>query len=384
MADGKNCHDCTPYKPDHIQNWITELVETLVHPPFEFLFPKTTYRFDKTIDDVLIKLGLFSLEKNFNIDGIYPATAAFIKTAQRAGLEFQPIKSFARYTGYFRMKIGNKFFDFEKLPRAENSAANKLAHKVDDKWIVKQILQRNGLPVAPGKSFWWFQKNKALKWARSFGYPLIVKPRRGSLSKHVYYDIKNENDLVSALNGVIRYSPVFLIERFLPNLTLYRITAVDCDKFFVAKRSPPKVIGDGSNTVKNLMEKSGISEDKANALMLKRQNLTFDSVTEKGKVVWLHEKIILALGAEFEEEKCGIHDDNFAVFKKIADIFGNKLIGIDFLCEDIDKSWKNQKCAILELNSLPNIRMHTFEEEDGSQRNKVAEALVGLVLKYYN
>jgi len=383
MLNSSSCPDCEPYEKDHLQNWIGEFIEILFNAPFELFMPNTTYSLDKAVDDVLLKLKFFSLERNINLDRIHPLTAVFIRTARKFGFEFYALKSFRGYTGYFRMKIGDRLFDFEELPRAENSTKNKWADKIDDKGFVKRVLQKNGLPVAPGRNFWWFQKDKAANWANNLGYPLIVKPRKGSLSKHVYYDIKNEAELKNALNKVVRYSPTFLIEKFLPELTLYRITVIDGKNIFAAKRLPPKIIGDGKRTISELAEKSNIPENNINIQLLNYQGLDLNSVPPKNETVLLHKKITVALGAKIEEVN-KIHPDNAALAKKVAEIFGSKLIGIDFLGEDIKKSWKSQRCAILELNSLPNIVMHNFQDKNGRPRNKVAEALVQMTLKYYS
>jgi len=52
------------------------------------------------------------------------------------------------------------------------------------------------------------------------------------------------------------------------------------------------------------------------------------------------------------------------------------VVGIDFLCENISKSWKKQKCAILELNSVPSIELHHFPSAGVPQN--VAKAMVDL------
>ncbi|MBI2034078.1 MAG: hypothetical protein HYT13_03205 [Candidatus Liptonbacteria bacterium] len=95
------------------------------------------------------------------------------------------------------------------------------------------------------------------------------------------------------------------------------------------------------------------------------------------ETVYLHNKIVLSLGAEIEDATAEIHPDNLAMFKKIVEIFGNRLLGIDFLGETLKKSWRDQRCAVIELNSLPNIRMHDLIE-GGEKKNKAAEALVDL------
>ncbi|TSC52600.1 MAG: hypothetical protein LiPW39_553, partial [Parcubacteria group bacterium LiPW_39] len=96
--------------------------------------------------------------------------------------------------------------------------------------------------------------------------------------------------------------------------------------------------------------------------------LTLDSVLPTNQRVFLQEKIILDLGADLIEMSGQIHSANRLLFEEVAEIFDARVLGIDFLCQDIGTSWKEQKCAIMELNSLPFIDMHHFPLE-GEPRN---------------
>jgi cyanophycin synthetase len=53
------------------------------------------------------------------------------------------------------------------------------------------------------------------------------------------------------------------------------------------------------------------------------------------------------------------------------------LIGIDFISPDISRPYREQKCAILEVNSLPYIDMHHYPVS-GKERN-----VAGQVLDYF-
>lgn len=388
------CEDCAPYRPEHFLNWVSDLFELIVTPFFETLLPvKVIHRGEKLIDDIFVELGLFSPEADFPLNEINPISALFITHARKRGLHVLALKSPFGYSRYFRIKIGGREFDFEVLPRAEMAVKKKLSLHIDDKWVVKRELQTQGFPVALGKSFWWFQVREAIQWMRgAIGYPVIVKPRKGTLSQHVYYDIKDEAELTKALRKVKAYSPVFILEQFIPDAALYRVTVVDHDRLFAVKRSPPVVVGDGLHSIQELAAQKNISPGLFSHAVLAAQGFTPDSVPGCDTMVRLHRKIIHSLGAVFDEVALEeMHEENVALCKDIAAHFGNRLIGIDFLCQDIGTSWRKQRCAILELNSLPNIQMHSFtasrrssdEQTNEMVRNDVAEALVDLVLKYY-
>lgn len=70
------------------------------------------------------------------------------------------------------------------------------------------------------------------------------------------------------------------------------------------------------------------------------------------------------------------HPDNIALFEKISRLCDTSLIGLDFICQDISRTHYQQKCAVLEANSLPYIDMHHYPTT--GQPHNVA----GLVMDY--
>jgi len=64
--------------------------------------------------------------------------------------------------------------------------------KCRDKARTGQMLLAAGLPFP--KSIWDIEVNEAVRWAKSMGYPVILKPRDGYASRHLYR-IKDEEEL---------------------------------------------------------------------------------------------------------------------------------------------------------------------------------------------
>ena len=55
------------------------------------------------------------------------------------------------------------------------------------------------------------------------------------------------------------------------------------------------------------------------------------------------------------------HRDNVEMLEHVARFLADPLIGVDFIMEDITKSWKEeQHCGIIECNSLPFIDLHHY------------------------
>jgi len=81
--------------------------------------------------------------------------------------------------------------------------------------------KKSSFPIADGKSFWFWQNNRALKFgSEKLGFPLVVKPRGGSVARHVTTNIRSRDELLKAINKAVVYSPAFIVERFVENSDL--------------------------------------------------------------------------------------------------------------------------------------------------------------------
>lgn len=98
----------------------------------------------------------------------------------------------------------------------------------------------------------------------------------------------------------------------------------------------------------------------------------FDYVPKKDELVYLSEKIGLSYGGDAIEEFDKCHQDNKELFERAAQVFGDPIIGFDFMIPDITKSWKTQRCGFLEANSVPFINLH-HDPRSGKPRNIAAK-----------
>jgi D-alanine-D-alanine ligase-like ATP-grasp enzyme len=208
----KFCQDCGMPSTYHIQTWIEELVDYLfLSPVLNFLPRKLEVLLDILIEKFFVLSRLVSPRDDFAASDILPRTACFINEARKHGIKFRVLRGPFGYTNHFQMQTRKKIFHFEGLPRAE--FLNKYGeHIVGDKEITKQHLKKGNFPVAPGKSFWFFQKKKARRYgANQLGFPLVVKPRGGSVSRHVTTNIESIKQLKYAINKSIIYLSQILL-----------------------------------------------------------------------------------------------------------------------------------------------------------------------------
>jgi len=392
----KYCKDCDLPTIHHIQTWGDEIISVLI--PQLKLSRKLESFFDASFEKMFSFVGLIRMRGDFLFSDIQMRSACFINEARKQGLTFKVARGPLGYTNHFSAEVNGKKFRFEGLPIAEYISKYDISF-VDCKEKTKKHLSKGNFPIAESKVFWFWRKNQALEFGSDeLGFPLVVKPRSGSVARHVTTNIKNKAELMKAIEKVVIYSPVFVVERFVKNSFVYRATVVDFNFIAVVKQIPANVIGDGNLTIQQLVEKKNgdkrrgeprlknftlykIVIDGITTKLLSERNYNLQTIPEKGETIYLQKNPFLKLGGDLIEVTKEVHPDNIQLFKNIAKFFDIRLVGIDFLVPNISSSWQNQNCAVLELNSLPCIEMHHFPSS-GTPQN-VANALVGLFFKYY-
>ncbi len=400
MLKKRICQDCQASSFYHLQTWLEEIISSLTPSWFFPLSRRLEKYLEIFLEKLFISLHLASFCKDFTRSDIQLRSFCFINEAKKRDFKFRALKTSFGYTNHFQMTIpgGEKIFRFDRLPSARLLKKNNY-QIIDNKELTKKYLKKGGFPIAKGKSFWFFQKKKAYNWTiNQLNFPAVVKPRSGSLSQHLTTDIKSLEQLKKAINKAILYSPVFIIEKFIPQTFVYRATVIDFDFVACVQQIPANVIGDGASNIRKLIELKNkdpqrgkpdqkgfilcqIIENETTKKLLKDKGYNFSTVPKKSEVVYLQKDSFLKLGGDLTEITAKVHPGNLKLFKKIAKFFNVRVVGIDFLAQDISLPWETQPCAILELNNNPCIEMHHFPSQGQSQN--VAQALINMVLKYY-
>jgi cyanophycin synthetase len=392
----KFCKECGMSAWYHVNVWFDEITKRCVP---SFPLPLRIERFfNMCIERFFLFFGIISIKKDFSLSDIQLRTACVIREAQKRGVDFSVLCGPRGYMNHYLAHTHGRTFRFEGLPIADFVSAYGVSH-VDDKDKTKQKLCEKEFPVAEGKSFWFWQKKKALEYGiQMIGFPLVVKPQGGSISRHVTTNICTKDALESAIRASCEYSPIFLIEKFVARAGLYRATVVDMNYVACVQQVPAHVRGNGSLTIQELIEEKNISQKRGDPSQkditlyylvindtsnttLAQQGYTLKTILKYGEIAYLHKDPFLKLGADLFDATDTLHVENKKLFLDIARIFDIRLVGIDMLIPDISRSWKEQECAILELNNLPCIEMHHFPSGGASQN--IAKEVVDLFFKYY-
>lgn len=396
-----NCVHCDPYvsSPAHISERIDGLFFPVAH--FYILvehfikrrFPDAFTKLNRSIVNSSLKfffaVQIFQEADILDEDeSLHNRTLLIIQEAQKRGIHIKSVKLFGKKNiNYFSMMINNRKIFFEGLPTIE--MADVPSVNVDDKYELKKLLRIHGLPYPKGECF--SETKSGLLFIKNIGFPLVVKPKSGSLSKHTTCDIRDESALKEAMRIAQIVEREFIIEEFIEG-DVHRVTVVGGNVVASCLREPPNVLGDGKHTVEELIDiknkdlrrgdanqknftlhKIQPDSEKAKILLL-QQGVNIETILPQGKKIYLHDKVTLSSGADIHDTTDVIHQDNISLFKKVYDICGVPVIGIDFIIKDISLSHHSEQCAVLEVNSLPYIDMHHYPVT-GIPRNVAGQIL---------
>jgi hypothetical protein len=374
----KYCKDCEPAQEIHLVaymsvvfGWLDEpffnLMEHVFKNMAETISDKITLPFFKLM--VFLKLGHFTLEPDEKDTW---RTKCFWDEASKRGIKMRefhlgPIRD--GFVAEFNKNGQTKTIIFDGLPRPGLRESPALKW-MDNKGIMKIKFLKEGLPVARGGVA--LTVKNALKIFNNITKPAITKPNLGSRSRHTMIHINTRQDLVLGFKKAKKLSPLVVVEEELRGY-LFRGTLVGGKLAGVVRRDQPEVKGDGLHTVRQLLEEENKRPERAGPIFhkiiidheaeieLERQNVKLDEVIEKDKVVTFSQKTSRGCGGTTTEVTDITHPDNVEMLEHVAKFLADPLIGVDFIIEDVTKSWKEeQHCGIIECNSLPFIDLHHY------------------------
>lgn len=262
------------------------------------------------------------------------------------------------------------------------SEANKIC---SDKYLTKKYLSKADVSIPEGSFFDETVSNTdILSYAKELDFPLVIKPITGAGGKGVIANIQNEENFSAALNYVrdeLNYKKI-IVERHIEGRD-YRVFVIGNKVIGAINRIPANVVGNGVNSVQELLDEknqekkknpalksSPIKKDKEMLSLLNNIGYSMDSVPGKGERVFLKSKSNISAGGEPIDATDIITDeikDN--AIKAVQAIPGLVQGGVDVLWDSA-----TNKLAILEINTLPSIRTHLFPIE--GQARDVPKAII--------
>ena len=309
-----------------------------------------------------------------------PSTAALVKAAEERDVPW------LRLNEYSMVQFGHGRWQ-ERIQATVTSKTPHIAVEIaSDKDETNRILADLGLPVP--EQHLVYGPDDAVRAANRVGYPVVVKPLNANHGRGVSLDLMDDEHVQVAFQKAREHSRGVLVEKFAMGFD-HRILVIDGEVVAVSKRVPGHVVGDGTSTVTQLVEKvnedprRGIGHEKvltrieldyqANRL-LDLLGYTSETVPSEGEVVYLRSTGNLSTGGTAIDVTDVIHPDNTSMARRAAGAIRLDVAGVDFITEDITKSYKDAGGIICEVNAAPGFRMHTNPVE-GTPRDVAGPVL---------
>ncbi|OGK48886.1 hypothetical protein A3A56_01620 [Candidatus Roizmanbacteria bacterium RIFCSPLOWO2_01_FULL_40_32] len=357
--------------------FIDETLSVFMQPLFDLLKPLRTKHVDQLIDYILLpfpwgfrKLGLLKYHDEIE-KAPTDRTKVIWNEAKKRGIEMQGITFLGKPLEHHRAKIKGKWESFESLPIPPYLNIDSYMW-MDDKAQLKTFFNKNTIPTPSGKNA--TTQREALNIFKRGTAPFIVKPQAGSRGRHTTTHIYTEDEMITAFKSAKKLCHFVIVEEQLMG-SIYRATYINGKVVGVVRGDPPRIIGDGKHMVKELIVLKNMSKHKkVNDVLinqnlqyfLKRQQVTLQSILEKGRILDLSEKIGISYGGFAAEEFPKTHPKIIQKIKEAGDLLNAPIIGFDVIIEDITADPKSQRWGIIEANSLPFIDLHHFPLEGKS------------------
>lgn len=241
-----------------------------------------------------------------------------------------------------------------------------------DKYCTNQLLAMAGIPVPKATILTKhdFIKNRLNERIAGLKFPLVVKPNDGSLGLDVLCNIRDVAELTKHLERLFKAYDTLIIEAFHARLNSYRILVFQGKVIGVVQRHPARVIGDGINTLRQLIELTNkerkiindalglIQIDEEGRIKLEELGITPEYIPEPGECVVLCYTSNASRGGSFESLGQQICKENRRLMRRIAQCLDLVLTGIDVECADINRPITPSNGVVLEVNHRPSIRIH--------------------------
>ena len=298
-----------------------------------------------------------------------PSTSSLVRAAEARGIPW------LRLNDYSLVQFGHG----KHQRRIQATITSETRHIgvaiASDKEETRQMLHDLGLPVP--KQQLVYGEGRAVRAARRIGYPVVVKPLDANHGRGVSIGMESDEAVAAAFERARRHSRGVLVESFLKGFD-HRMLVINGELVAASKRVPGHVVGDAVHTITELVEivnsdpRRGIGHEKVLTRLelddqaerlLARAGKTPNDILSAGERFFLRSTANLSTGGTAIDVTDIVHPDNREMAVRAAGAIGLDVAGVDFLTDDISKSWMESGGGICEVNAAPGFRMHVSPSE---------------------
>ncbi len=298
-----------------------------------------------------------------------PSTASLVTAAEQRDIPW------IRLNRYSLLQFGHGRYQQRVWATTTTRTSNIAVDLASDKEETNHILRDLGLPVPSQKLA--RSSTDAKRAARRIGYPVVLKPLSANHGRGVSTNLNTPEEIEVAFDKAREHHRTVIVESFITGLD-HRLLVIDGKLVAAAKRVPGHVVGDGRQTIEQLVEevnqdpRRGVGHEKVLTRLefdhqaerlLKACGYDRSTVPAEGEVVYLRTTANLSTGGTAIDVTDVIHPDNREMAERAIRGIGLDIGGVDFLTDDITRSYHETGGAICEINAGPGFRMHVAPSE---------------------
>lgn len=310
-------------------------------------------------------------------DRLGPSTGSIIEEAESRGIPW------IRLNKYSLCQLGYGA-NQKRIQATVTSETSSIGVELAcDKEDTKHLLEQAEVEVPKGEII---SKESSLKAACDYvGYPLVIKPIDGNHGRGITVDINTYEEALEGYHEAKEVSRRVIVEKYITGED-FRLLVINHVLVAAAKRTPAHVIGNGKNTIVELVEEvnkdprrgyghekelTAITINSLTKTIIADAGYTEDSVLPDGERLILKDTANLSTGGTAEDVTDRVHPANVSMAERISKIIDLDICGIDIMASAISKPLSETGGAVLEVNAGPGFRMH-LAPTTGLPRNVAA------------
>ncbi len=298
-----------------------------------------------------------------------PSTASLVKAAEERDIPW------LRLNRYSLVQFGHGRYQQRIQATTTTRTSNIAVELAGDKEETNGILRDLGLPVP--KQIMARSKRDAVRAAKRIGFPVVTKPLDGNHGRGVAINLRTDEEVETGFEKASEHGRIIIVESYIEGFD-HRILVVDGELVAAAKRVPGHVVGDGKQSIQQLVNivnedpRRGVGHEKVLTRLefdhqaerlLAKLGYDRDTVPEKDETVFLRSTANLSTGGTAIDVTDIMHPDNREMAVRAIKAIGLDIGGVDFLTRDITESYREAGGGICEVNAGPGFRMHVAPSE---------------------
>jgi cyanophycin synthetase len=263
-----------------------------------------------------------------------------------------------------------------------------------DKPVVHELLTKASVPVPEHVEWSFSDPAPALAFMQRVGGPTVVKAASGTGGgEGTTAGVDTPARLMRARLQAGRFGGRLLIERQVPG-PVHRLLFLDGELIDVIRHVPPRLTGDGSATVQELLEKenerrlravgaAGLSMLDVGLDMvftLERQGLRLDSVVPAATTIAIQTVTNDNRIEDTETVTEPLDPELVDASRRAAAAVGLRLAGVDVITPDASRPLEQAGGVVAEVNGTPGIHHH-YHVADAAKATPVAVPILERVLQ---